>query len=185
MLKEAQELYMTTLRAHESLYTRVTQLKRQAASISDMKELADIAYALRETGKLVEDQEKELRVFRETLEKAACALWSQQESHEPIRTAHVTATPDIKFAASVPSRKREPEAYVRMMQSLGVPSHLYTADEEQHPIVNIHWPGFVDYIARCTTEGLPLPDGVDPTKLNPIYKLILRGRKEVQYTPAS
>jgi hypothetical protein len=184
VLKAAQDLEWMLRERHEQVYLKIKELKELASKQGDIKELTDIAYALHECEKFLDAEEKECRNFRETLERVIGALWAKIGNPEPVRTAHVTASPDIKIMVPMPDRRREPEAYQKLMRSMKVPEELWVAGEgdNEHSVVKPHWPGMVEYVSQLASRGLPLPDGLDPSKTMSIYKLRYRGKKEVSFT---
>jgi hypothetical protein len=159
---------------HAEIYRELSQLKEQSLKCGDMQELADRAYALRDMHKYVDDLRKELDQTKSVCERIACLLWAKDSEGDPIRTDHCTASPKIKYMASLPSRTRDPEAYANLMGHLGIPDGLLPED-----VVRPHWPGFVNYMTRLAEEGLPLPEGIDVDKTYPVYSLTIRGKKGV------
>lgn len=179
MLENAIKYYCGQSEWHQVQFQKLNELLKITSSIKNLEELTDIAFSIRKSLDLVEDQRKELNRFVESLEKVIGALWVQNGDSEPIRTDFVTASPRLKMVATVPSRHKDPEAYAKLMQFYNIPDHLWNVKEEDHPVVSIHWPGLVDDISERTMRGLPLPDGLDPSKMITLYKVTFRQRKEI------
>jgi hypothetical protein len=166
-------------RAHEDAYNALIALREQAAKSFELEDLTNIAYAVHESNKFADDLEKETRVFHDFLSKKVGALWvAGSSAPAPIRTEYVTTTPRVKKVATVPSKKKEPEQFARLMTSLGVPQELWNSDSESAALA-IHWPGLMEEITRREAEGLPPLDGIDPTKMYTQFDLTHRGRKGV------
>lgn len=168
------ELFRTARDTHAKLHGLLLRLDKEVKNSHDLKELADIAYAVDEVRKLADDTRRESAAVNELSEKLCCALWTVMGSSEPIRTATVTATPDSKLIATLPSRKKQPEEYKTLMIGLGMAPEA--ADQD---IFKPHWPGIMDHITRLASEGKPLPPGIDPGKTYTQYKLVFRAKKEV------
>ena len=183
MLKSAVETYKAVKQLHEEGITWLAELRREVSTLRDVNELADIALAMRESEKLADDLRKQLKQFRETAETACCALWVKEHVNDEeitsIQTAHVTATPEVTMACGLPSRKKEPENFAKLMEFLKVPLDLCGDEEEAGP-VSVNWPRMVEHLSALQSQGLPLPPGIDPAKRYPIYRLSpMRRRKEV------
>jgi hypothetical protein len=180
MRDEARKLYLEVEKAHEDLYNSLQALRKVTSQDREIRSLTDTAYALNESLKLLESAKKEINITKDMLTKVIGALWVQVNNQEPIRTWYCTGTPRVKMAATLPSRKSDPEKYGKLMDSLNIPRELWDRPEDEHQIVHIHWPGMVDYVSELSAQGLPLPDGVDMSKAYPNYALTLRPRKEIR-----
>lgn len=175
MLQKAQEIYAKVLKAHREIYSKLAPLRATSARLNDIKELADTAYAMNKAYAYLDDLRKEVKGTKELCERMACLLWAKLNEGDPIRTKHVTATPNIKMTASVPKRHKDPEKFEALMRFLKIPQELWELE-----VVRPHWPSFIEYTSKRLEAGLPLPDGIDPSAVYPVYSLILRGRLEVQ-----
>lgn len=183
MHERALQLCYDVKEAHKKLYEAITTLREFAGETGSMLELADIAYSLHVCEKFVVDSKKELGAFRTLLDRLICAIWTETKIHEPIRTAHVTCSPDIKMMAKIPSRHKDPEGFKKLMEFLGLDRELWDKEEEDHLPIHIHYPGMIDYLSNLAAQGRPLPDGVDPGSMYPVYKTRLRPRKEIVAPP--
>lgn len=104
---------------------------------------------------------------------------------DPIRTENVTATPDMKVNASIPTFEKQPFQYAELMTYLGVDSCLWDKGvvltelgEEHTEVVRVHWPGFQSLITRLKAQGLPLPNGIDPNATFTEFALRMRKKGE-------
>lgn len=146
----------------------------------NIQELADWAYALSECEKMLDRLRKDAKAAKEMAEKICCLLYTKLGEGGPIRTEHVTATPRVKFMASIPKQSTNPEAFARLMEHLGIPREMWEKD-----VVRPHWPGFTDFFTECLEAGKPLPPGIDPDKTYPLYALTLRKRKDIEESSVS
>lgn len=184
MQESEKQIYVATKEWHEDLVARLMHLRKQVSTCRDMKELADAFYALRETEKLANDIAKECRLVMDVLAKAVGALFVNEALTNPsmtkITTDYCFAEPDVKSAVSIPSRKRDPEGYKKLLQHLGIPEHLIGDDSDDgvKPI-SVNWKGMTDYVSDMIARGEPLPPCFDPSVTYPVYKLSVRKRKEV------
>lgn len=169
------QLYKRTKAFFTDAYERILEIRELTKAQTDMNELADWVYALRESYTFVDNLRKDIKAAMETCEKLACLFWIEMQDGDPIKTEYVTATPKVKMIASIPSKKKDPEQYAKLMNFLGVDEKLYDEIE----VVRPHWPGFVEMVSQLAEKGLPLPDGIDPTKTFPQYSLIVRKQKGV------
>jgi hypothetical protein len=140
-----------------------------------MNELTDAVYSLGEAYKYADDLRREIDKTKKLASKLVCLLWAKFTEGGPIRTAHCTGTPRIKMIASVPSARRDPEAYESLMEHLAIPERVWRND-----VVRPHWPGLVEHLSQRLEQGLPVPPGIDPDKTYPDYAVTIRSKKGVQ-----
>ena len=162
---------------HHEQYEFILEARKALAGMQPAA-LADLAFMLRESNKLVDDMRKEQNNLQEQVEKVACVRWVQANLNdganaEPIRGEFVTATPDVKKMASLPRRSTNPEAYDALMTYLGIPKDVVEKD-----LMRCHWPAFTEHITELCAEGRPLPNGIDPSKTYDVYRLLLRKRAD-------
>ena len=138
----------------------------------DIKELADMAYALKKIMEIFDEVEKRTRNTYELAERLLCMMWAQAGDSDPIRTPYCTITPRIRMAAQIP--KKGSVEYEELMKALGITVELQATDA-----VRPHWPGLVDYVTELLTNGRQLPPGVDPNKTYPVYGVTIRPRKGI------
>ena len=142
-----------------------------------MEEFADAAYALHQSLQLLKDTSVTLNRHCEMYQRMAGLIWITIDSPEPIRTDYVTASPRVKYVASPPSRKKNPEKYLELMNWLKIPQEAFIPKhEDESPAIELHWVGFCDLLSNLAAEGKPLPAGVDVDKVYPQYKLTLHGK---------
>lgn len=176
MKPELKTVYNIVKKSHNEAYPILKQLEGGLQSENKLTELVDIAYAMRECEKLLEDFRKTCKRIQEISGQIACVLAVKEQRVENVKTEYATGTPEVKFAAQLPSKSKNPEQYAKLMTGLGVPNNLWKGDND---VVRPHWPGFRDYLSVLCTLGEPLPDGIDLDKTYPNYQLRLRSRKSI------
>lgn len=179
MLPEFREAYGLARQTHERLYNLLREAERTLTTTPDLAEQVDAAYAMRETAKLLDDTRKDASRLCETASKIACAIAIKSGSADTIRTEYVSATPKMDMAPAVPNRRRDPEQYRAFCAAVGIPEALVNVDENASQVFELHWPGLVSHFTALMEEGKPLPPGVRLDQTYPVYKLSMRGRKEV------
>jgi hypothetical protein len=178
MDRALQSLYRATRDLHELVIRLHTQLENRFKIEIDLEELVDGIYALRETSKFLEDSRKVADKFKHTLERQTCLVWAMRADDSNIRTEYCTGTPDVKPMASIPTKKRDPVAFVALMKYLGVPEHLI-GDDEDSPAVVPNWKGMSSLLAVLAKEGKPLPPGIDPESVYNDYSVTIYRRRDV------
>jgi hypothetical protein len=176
MQQDLQDTFSKIRHFHATVWPELKKIHQKAAETPDMQELADIAYAMRETKDLLHAAYATARQAGETAQKVACALWVSDSNNTggPIRTEYCTATPKIKMMAAMPKKRLDPDGYAALMAHFGISEELQN-NEAFRP----HWPGMVDLFSDRLSAGKPLPPGIDPNKLYPVYSLTIRGKKDV------
>jgi len=173
MLRRIIEKYELMKQVHANVYETLADLRANLQNNQTMENITDQILCLREIAKLAEDLRKEATKLQQTAERVICILWVTQKCGEPIQGEYATGTPDVKQAASLPKRSREPEKYAKLMKHIGI------SDEQiDSGLLSLHWPSFTEYLSTLIAEGKPLPPGIDPDKTYPIYTLRLRKCKE-------
>ena len=181
MKPNAQQMFRKMREAHDFAVATIAALEQdvQATCGNDEKELADIAYALRETRELAEDLRKRADALGRLAQSAACVLQvTVNGSAESIKTDYCTAVLKMKTVVSIPKKDRQPEEYAALMDWLNVPRELWQNPESKYSAVEFHWPGLVDLISQRQAKGERLPPGIDPNKTYVEYSLTMRGKKD-------
>lgn len=171
------EVYKALKRVHEEVFSQRAAIHEAMRTETDMKELADIAYATREAVKFVEEIRKDLNKINDVAQKLGTLAWTKlSPDGEPIRTDYCIGTPKVHQGASLPTKDKDFESYEKLMNYIGIPYELYGGEYE---VVRPHWPGFIEWLSDRAEQGEPLPPGVDPERKYPIFKLSCRKVKEV------
>ncbi len=170
MLPLSKALYAGMARWHRETYEKLQTLSAHTRNCADPHELADIGYTLREMERLTDDIHKKLRADLETCQQVSCAI-CHASKEMTVRTPYVTASVDVKLQAKVPKRSENPEAYDALLKELGVPKHLIESG-----LFEVRWPELCTYITERTRDEKPLPPGVDPELVKPLYRMRYLGK---------
>jgi hypothetical protein len=179
MKQSAVEMYKAMREAHDLAVRSIAALEREVQEHeNDAAKVADIAYALREVTELADDIRKRAAALGTIAQSVACMIRIAVDvSATSITTPYCTATLDVRQIVAIPKRSTDPEKFALLMDHFKVPRELWESGE--HAAMQPHWPGLIDLIARHTSEGKPLPPGIDANKTFPKYSLRIRGRKDV------
>lgn len=174
MRSKPRELFRFMSSSYMELLNRVKSLSADLNSETDIEELCDSAYAIREAHKQADDLRKKLNALQIKHAQLICALWLRSPDSDKIKTEYCTVTPVIKQIASVPSFRKEPEVYRTLMEALGIPAEMYETG-----VVRPSYEAFCDYISELTAQGKPLPKGLDVAKVYQNPTVNIRKRKGV------
>lgn len=185
MKQSAQNLFRLAQTAHEEIYKLQTILQQEVSKCNSLTELADYAFAIDRSHELIEDCKKQLWKFREEINKKVCTLYMEQYINNPskagpIKTDHVTATPDIKTAPKIP-KAGSPE-WKQLIDFLNIPDFGMSEKsngEKPLEVVRLHWPDLIEHLTNLDSQGKPPPPGINPASKTLVYKLTLRKKKEV------
>lgn len=168
MREEAKRAYAEARAAHWAIAEQTEKLRVALGRSTDMKELADAIYALRETSALCEDLRKEADRLKQEFERQGCALWVKQGTGQPIRTEYCTGSPEVKQTPQTPKAGTpEYEAFCR---------HFNVAPDG---FFRPHWPEMLKQLTEAQGRGEPLPPGCDPSKLWTVFKVKVLKRAPV------
>ena len=181
MKSEIQALYHEAILLHTNTYAQLARLSASLQQETDVRVIADAAFAMREMGKLLHEVEVRINGVGDLAQRLACAIAIRDEIEE-IKTLHVVAKPDLKLNAKLPSPKNEPEEYAKLMRYLGVPEELWNVGPENRRAVDLCWPGMVEFLTAKAEHGEPLPAGVSAVDTKPLFRLMMRRRKGVLET---
>ena len=181
----AQEIYRKARELHETIYKLAVELTAMVPQNSN-EENCDLAYAMREADKYVDDTRKEMTRLSKLAQSIVCLKWSQLAGGKPIKTDYCTGTPVPKICAHIPTVEKDPKNYRALMTYLGIDPMLWDEGkvisplgEEETEVVKVNWPGFQALVARLAANGLPLPDGIDPNETYTLPEVRLLKRKGV------
>lgn len=184
------ELYSKTRALHQEFVTADAEVRRLLNTNCEKIDQADAAYALRQTAEFADEIRKKCEELQKLAEKLTCVLAVAEHDPGPVRTAHCTASLDIKTIVTIPRQSTHPKEFAALMEFLGVKRHLWDVPQpepnddgedvtKRHAVVKPHWPGLVDHLNELQAQGLPLPPGIDPNKTYPEYRLTIRKKKGV------
>jgi len=170
MRRDDVDLYRSIREFHAKTYASLQTAREQIGKCNDLEELTDRVYALREAYKYADDVRKELRNTKELAERIACLIWAKMTDGGPVKTDFCTGVANVKIMASLP--KKGTASHEALLKHFGI-------SKEHAETVQFHWPSMVEYLTHLTSEGRPLPAGVDPDRTYPVYTLTVRARKGV------
>jgi len=172
------ELYRKIRDLHNYVVSQMETINLDTASCGNVENIADTAFALRECATFAEEIKKKCDKMGWLAQKTACYIYVSMNENgaEPIRTEYCTATPDIKQVASLPDKRKQPAEYASLMAHYAIPLDVYAGE---NPLMQAYWPGMIERINADQKAGLPLPPGIDPTKLVADYRLLIRKKKGV------
>ena len=172
--------YAQVDQVHSDLFAQLLRLEEELKTETSIEELADWTLVMREANAHLDQLASKTRAMQDTAVKMGCAIFCVlPDNHkyvqkQAIKTAYCTAKPDLKYCASIPNQKKDPEKYYALTDYLGI--HREHAEKRT---VRVHWPTFVDLITELTQEGKPLPPGIDATATYPVYKMTVRRNRSI------
>lgn len=205
MLDDSKTMFKSVSANHHNVYVVTEKLKESVQELAvhnNINELADIAMALNESYKLLDDSRKTVKALKEKLDMLVCALWSKTPDAAQatrIATDYCYVHPKVDVVVQVPHRGTKPEAFERFMKAFNIPEELYKfrqteengavvhdsdgneiIDLETPELVRLHYPGIVEWVKRELAAGKPLPPEIEElgNKFN-VYSLKIIPRKGV------
>jgi hypothetical protein len=192
LFNRGQRIYVEVRKLHQM----VMKLMREAHEVLDSVEYSDasaadcvdLAHCLRQSGKFAEDLKKEFKGLEEELEKIVCMYIINDATNEEarIQTDYASATADISHSYVIPTFDKDPVGYEKLMTWLGIDPNLWDRGKELTDIgenatkvVDVHWPGLQYLVQRLKAAGHNPPEGLDPDRAYPKYKLGIRQRKPI------
>jgi len=162
------ELYAKTRQMHAEFCMLQPDIEKSLSEATNLEDLADTIYTLRESQKFFEWMKKEVGKTLTLAERLCCLAWVRRNVAENIKTKHCIAMPDIKQGPRIP-REGSPE-YEELLQFYGVPSGTPFRP---------HWPALRDRIAEDIKAGRPVPKGIDPNAMTPSYVVKTRKKQPI------
>lgn len=179
------DLYRQQRELHRAM-VELTDAQMGEAAKGDLIELADCAYAMREIASFADEIRKRANKIGEHAQKVGCFIATQTSliSGNPadlkIKTEYCTATADVKQIVSTPDKRKEPEAYRKVLQHYGfIEEALFDATDDKNPLVVAYWPGVIERINADIAAGKPTPPGIDPSKMTAEYRLSIRANRGI------
>ena len=172
--------YARVDQAHNDLFAELLRLEESLKKETNLEELADWVFVMREAKAHFEQLQSKCNAMHDTAVKLGCAIYcTLPETHKyvvkaAIKTAYCTAKPDLKYCASIPKLKKDPDKYYALTDYLGIPR-----EHAEKQTVRVHWPSFVDHITDLTVSGKPLPPGIDAEATYPVYKMTVRRNRSI------
>lgn len=169
MDKDAATLHQYNSQVHQFNYDWLVELEKRVANCADIEELADYGYALNRLENLLDDTRKKAKQVKERAQHIQCALQTAMSDISGVRTEHCTATPHIEYQTPIPKKESDPEAYFAICELAGI-----SREAAELEIMRPHWPGVSAALTELAREGKPWPEGIDPSKVKPVYSVRYR-----------
>lgn len=179
-------LIAEAIRTHQEIETEYTGryklVERLRRGVRDadtgltQQDRADLIFLLKRTAEYWDDLRKETNRVTQMLENILGTVHvAQASSEKSVKGNLATCTVRLEQQPRIPSPNKEPERYGKVMQALGV-----TNDETiQRGALRLHWPSIVEWCTECSSEGKPMPGGLDPSDNEAAYKTTTRKRADV------
>lgn len=173
MKQEFIDLYALVSATHRETMTRLVELERQLKSGLSMGEMADLAYALRDSAKLSKDTTVELNKLSSLLAKIYTTLWaSDPNSTEHIDTEWCSCTPDPKHHSAVPKMEDNPSRYMEIMKAMGLPEDLALRG-----LFRLSRDSLAELITELKREGKPVPECFENSYIE--HRLSVRAKRKL------
>lgn len=158
LLSRAQRFHQDTL----GPLMEYDQLQRKGHLTAE--EMADLVFLMKQAEPLLADLKSTINTVMELMQNLAAAkfLKSPEVMANPGRV-HIEgqltkAEINVRVHASIPSPKKEPVEYRKMMMALGVSEQCIENDH-----VRPHFPKICDLITELAAQGKPPPPGLGAT----------------------
>lgn len=165
--------YQAISAVYDNSFRSITVARESLKAKGDLTQgdRADIGLILKKTEVMLHDLEKEARKIRELYEKVICAIYAHESltngpeaTPKSIKGELGLATPNApRFVPKLPSQKKEPKAYTRLLQAMGVPNEMAATG-----VFHMHWPTLVEYVSEQKAKGVDIKafEGLDETVLH-------------------
>lgn len=179
MIPEAKQLFESVKTNHANCYVVAKRIEDLLPKLAeDMNETVDTAYALKECFDLAEDTLKTLRAIKGLIDRLACTMMVRDNIVAGYETEYCLCTAKCKVSISIPSRSKNPEKFLEIMRSVGVPENLL-GDDETPECCRLHYPGIVEKVSKMLAAGEPLPLAFQEIPQYTEYKVRITPRKGV------
>lgn len=179
--------YRELINVHRQVIETVIFARGAVARLSQ-EERVDAALVLKLLSQLGDDVRKECFSAEKLFAQTTCAVWAQQQLTDPSLPDKIigeiaSGTPDVRIAAQLPHKTREPEQYAAFARWCGL-----SDDGIARGIMHPHWPSVSAVVTELMQLGRPLPDGIPPERtfaeyrLNPLRRL--KNAAAIEATPA-
>ena len=176
MDNDASEVYRYNHEVFQYNYAWLQAIEQRIAQCTSLEDLADYGYFAKRLAELLDDTRKQAEKISGMAQRLQCAVQVGMMDLSPVRTSHCTASPKLTQQMSIPKRDKDPEQYYAIMDWLGIPKE--TADAEA---VRPHWPGITEKLTQLAQEGKPLPKGINPENVKPLYSVTYRKKSDAPF----
>ena len=169
---ELRQAYLQAKFLHDKLYILYQNKGKEVNANTDVKDMANMSFLLREIDKMLDQIGKDTRKLKKAIDMVACLKWAKDPEGPPkIQTEYCTATPDIKDGVRMPTDRSSPE-YKALLSALGI-------DPDLSNFVKISYKEMQLLADKLGEEGRPLPGGLLPTTYQ-TYELNIRARSGIE-----
>jgi hypothetical protein len=152
MLTTSDQLYNKVMTFAVEIEPLLAQAVAERAT--NMDDLADKLFALRECEKRLNELRKHFSKEEQRIEKFfTIAFTASSHGDFVVRTKYVTAEPDVKMATRVPTRGDQ--CYNEFMKFLQIPDEIV-----EHGVLSVHFPGWQSYYTVLQSRGIELSDNI-------------------------
>lgn len=166
-----QEAYVRADRAFAELTHTLAELD-QAQKKFKLPDWADSAYALREVHDRLDRLRKEVNRRQEVVARILC-LACPKMGVTDVQTDYCTATPDVKMMAKAPRSPDDP-LYRKALTEMGVSESMVDTG-----LLKFNFKTLEDMTTRAMESGDQPPLGLPPTHTFPVYRVLVRKKKEI------
>ncbi len=180
MKKEASENYRALTELQKAIYDFSVRCNEDLPKNIRIADIVDIAFAMKKCSELADDMRKCCNAVVQHFSRLICLASGELSVTKvvPIRSEHVTATPQVKMMRGLPSKRKEPEEWANLLKYFGVSQELLDTG-----IVKESYNGMIDFITKQLGEGKNLPPELQNRKEYAIYSCRFRQNKPFEDKP--
>ncbi len=138
----------------------------EAAALSK-EDLSDLVLLMRDSIELAKDAGKEFNAAMDTAGDMAALMHTADGSDGTVKGAISVGTIRYRIQPKLPSKTKEPERHLQLLQALGFMGN-------QPDLISLNWPRLVEKLSADYAAGIPLPAGIQPEDLQAKPKLEVR-----------
>lgn len=184
MLKYMQKIFQRVENLWNAQYEEHDELQNELAGmITSVAEGADTVYALKKTIEKLDDLNKHYKRALLMANNITAAMYVDESINnitskglQPIRTEYCIATLKTKTAIKIPSKKKDPEGYAKLMNAMDIPPRLW---EGEFTCVAPHYLGMMELYTDGLEKGIDHLKGWEPEKEYEIYEFTTRKKSGI------
>lgn len=166
------KLYADIQRNYESAIGVMSNAKNAVGKDLDLDLACDTIAVLKKCEDLLRDLKSECNKNVGLLSRVVVNLYMRStamQECQPVRTAWVTATPEVKPRPALPKRSEDPDGYSALCGYFGI-----DPDSPFRP----HYPAMVEYVASLDADMKPMPPGISKDMTKSEYVVTCRFHKD-------
>ena len=174
LLEDCRKLHEEAEKFHQWVTDSMVLVNRKIETEHSQAERVDSAYHLKRMADTFEHLSKLSKKAYERLAYRICFGHYCRMAHEldppkSVSGKEAIAVPSVEWGPRLPNKETQPDDYMALMDSLGVPAHVVWEDA-----VRPHWVTVKERVTTSLQDGKERVPGVDYTELTPHYKLTIR-----------